>query len=124
MNGTLALDGTFGYTPVDPETYPADGRENVTNDTPKNGFLGSLMTGMEVLDSFRTYTMYRPPLVGSVYVPLKEWNWFWEGKAAVAQPGVWIVSDTDQGWSFVDDFPPHPIWTTNNDLGDITPSIF
>lgn len=111
-NGTQMLDDTFGYQPIAPDVYPADGNEQVQGDSPAEPFASSL-SYVEILDSFVTYTLYRPPGAASCFVPLKNLNWYWEGEAQPNASGTWQVFNTNGDWSFMDDFPTHPMWQSN-----------
>jgi len=111
------LDGSFGYASVaEPNLYGADGTQNYEGDSPSQGFHGGSYA--EVLDSFVTYTLYKPPGSGSQYVPLKSLQWFWQGQAKPDKSGVYQLSNTNAQWSFVDDFPKHPMWS-ETESGDI-----
>ena len=114
INGRSMLDTTFGYEPVSPALYPDNGSEQVEGDAPAQGFIPN-SSYLRVRDSFITYTLYKPPGAGSCFVPLKNLEWYWQGKAQPDSSGVWQISDTDGSWSFLDDFPPHPMWTERAD---------
>ncbi|MDQ2800813.1 MAG: hypothetical protein M3Y13_14375, partial [Armatimonadota bacterium] len=65
----------------------------------------------DIQDGFNDYLMYQPPGVGSIEVPLKEADWFWETHAAKDATGAWSTSGENAQWSFGDDFPAFPTWT-------------
>ena len=111
-NGTQVLDSEFGYMPTNGGVYPDDGTPETSGDAPSNEF-GAPYISSIVHESFVTYTLYRPPGSDSLWVPLKELQWFWQGAASPDTGSVWSVSNTAAMWGFVDDFPPHPQWNGN-----------
>ncbi len=113
LNGIRVLDTHFGYAPRNHALYPADGSEQTSGDSPDEPFAqdGEVLTGVQINDSFVTYTLYMPPGIDSAFVPLKNLHWFWHGAASPDNTtGVWSVSGAGSGWEFVADFPGHPVW--------------
>ncbi len=103
------------------------GSEQDQRDQPAQGFDAS-MTSVQINDSFKTYTLYRPPGTDSLFVPLKNLNWYWQG-AAAPNPNaseVWSVSNPAALWSFLADFPAHPVWgpTPPWNRGNVAPLTF
>ncbi|MES2461721.1 MAG: hypothetical protein V4671_14145, partial [Armatimonadota bacterium] len=112
-NGTQVLDSTFGYYPEYPDVFPSNGFQYVASDSPSQGYEYPAEY-VEVLDSFLTYTLYVPPGDDSVFVPLKNLQWFYEGEAATDPLGIWSVYNTAAAWSLGDDFPSFPTWNSNS----------
>lgn len=114
-DGVQVLDSSFGYYPEyfssSPNLYPDDGNSQTEGDSPAMPFSGA--SYVEVLDSFETYTLYKPPGAGSQFVPLKNLNWYWQAQAHPNSSGTYVISSTNAEWSFEDDFPTHPMWSDN-----------
>lgn len=113
-NGLNCLDTSFGYAPTYPSLYPDDGSSHIEGDAPEQPFPPG-GSSVSVLDSFVTYTLYQPPGNGSCLVPLKNLNWYWQGSAAnnASTSNIWQISNTNAQWSFLQDFPVHPVWQYN-----------
>lgn len=109
-DGVQVLDSTFGYEPVYARVYPDDGSEQNQGDRPSSPFRGTPFTNLTIHESFVTYTLYKPPGEDSVFVPLKNLDWYWQGAASPNTSGVWSISNTAAMWSFLEDFPAHPEW--------------
>jgi len=77
VNDIQTLDTQFGYAPKYPALYSDDGSTNSSNDSPAQLF--GVYSYVEVLDSFYTYMLYRPPGTGSQFVPIKDFKWYWQG---------------------------------------------
>ena len=106
-----------GYSP---ETFSADNYRGVAGDRPADT-LDFQLTELEIGEAFGTWMMYRPPGLGSVFVPLRKIKWSWYGKArkpdTPSYPNYrdWLTSDlvaSDSSWSFDGgDFPSFPLWS-------------
>lgn len=117
-NGVLALDTVFGYDAIFPAVNTDDGVLQGSQDTPSSGAWNAGTSFMSANTSFNDYMMYLPNGTGSCFVPLRQFNWFWAGRAQPnGSTGVWQVSHTNQGWSLGAEYPDHPEWTTNAGQG-------
>lgn len=117
--GLQCLDTVYPYN--HPRTFYANGVKDWESDTPGQPLEADdpLVTAWDVLDSFDCWLMYLPPGDGSVAVPLKKVDWYWEFDATKSS-GAWTVSGTAAQWSPGADYPPHPEWTFAVDANYIT----
>lgn len=115
-SGVLALDSQFGYAGdfYTDNTVTPQGSQ----DFPRTEYFVANSSLYTANDSFNDYMMYLPNGAGSCYVPLRRFDWFWAGRAQPGgSTGVWQLSNNNQGWSFGAEYPDHPQWSSNADLG-------
>ncbi len=118
LNGQgWALDTTLPYEPGpydpaqgSPGTYSADGAMHYAGDGPATP-IHPLMTWVAANEPFETWLLYRPPGVGSQFVPIRKLTWYWAGNASKDATGAWALSSSNSGWQFAGDYPIHPTWT-------------
>lgn len=111
LNGLTVLDGMFPYSHI--ETPCNDSHSG--GDAPGNELSSPSYTTQSKVnnETFTTYSMYKPPGEGSVYVPLSCYRWSWTGTADKIN-FVWTLSGANQGiFQRIQKFPPHPVWTQN-----------
>jgi len=111
INGSTVLDGTYPYAY---SWYPSNGTRAGSADSPAQGLdSNTAVREYDVSDSFNDYLMYLPPGSGSLPVPLKLTNWYWNFQALKDATNAWSTSSKNASWGFVGDFPAFPTWTFN-----------
>lgn len=114
----LPLPGTiiYGITHLDND-YPYTDRWFTTNDiwdgeadSPFEPLEGdaSIVEKM-LLDDFDCWYMFMPPGVGSIAVPIRKINWFWQFDAAKTG-GIWSVSNNLSQAGVAEAYPAFPVW--------------
>lgn len=117
INGLQLLDGTYPYGYF---WYPSDGTQSISADLPADSFESdNAIRAKDIRDSFADYLMYLPPGDGSLPVPLKETDWYWEAHATKDASDAWSTFGEDALWSFGDDFPAFPLWTFYAPIGHL-----
>ena len=117
INGWSVLDGTYPY---DNSWYAADGTRTGSADSPSQPLDSSTaIREYDVSDSFDDYLMYQPPGSGSLPVPLKLTDWYWEFQALKDDSEAWSTSGKNAQWGFVSDFPAFPTWTFYAAIGHL-----
>lgn len=122
INGIQVLDGGYPYDGINGGFwYPADGTRDGNSDSPYNDLSSDTnIRAYDIRDSFNDYLMYLPPGNGSVVVPLKETDWYWEVHATKDTSNAWSTFGENAQWSFGADFPKFPTWTMSAPVGSLT----
>ncbi len=114
VNNQNLLDQAYPYAPepIAPDPagiFPDNGSINTAGDAPGMGLIEHLIS-VQADDHFETWMMYRPPGVGSEFVPIKKITWFWQGTAAGSGTN-WTVLSSSSDFTIGNDYPEFPEWT-------------
>lgn len=91
---TTQSDGSDGHARnlyvagAQPVTY-------ITVDAPEPAFLSDALNQFTANEAFKTWFMYRPTGVNSIWVPLGEVRWHWQATANRTGPGVWASPSSE-----------------------------